>query len=214
MAVDPVGVRSVIASSELAQQKGLAHRRRHAAAPPGPLPRDDEAGPATAQIGEHRRRPVLLEHGRPVGDQENARDDRDGVAVPQLALLHLALRRPHRRAARPQHRRRQLGDRGAAEEGHGHGRAAGPRRSRVRQHLRPLRRRVRIPERRPGHEHVPADQGVRRAGRGADRRHQGRRPSATARSRAPRPGSSRATRSTPTSRSTSTSSPRSAPASR
>ena len=31
------------------------------------------------------------------------------VADSQLAVLHLALRRPHRRAARPQHRRRQLG---------------------------------------------------------------------------------------------------------
>ncbi len=88
--------------------EGPGHRRRHPAPPPEALPRDHEAHPRRRDRRD-RRRPVLLEPGRPLGHQEDARDDRDGVAVPQLALLHLALGRPHRRAARPQHRRHELG---------------------------------------------------------------------------------------------------------
>ncbi|MCK7518840.1 MAG: SDR family oxidoreductase [Ignavibacteriales bacterium] len=95
------------------------------------------------------------------------------MAVPQLALLLLDVRRPHRRTARPQHRRHELGPQRPAGQGHGHGRASGPDGAGVRQHLRPLRRRVRIPERRPRGQPVPPDQGLRRPGRGKDRRHQG-----------------------------------------
>ena len=98
VAVDPLGVRSVIATSELAASKRLGHRRRHPAPPPGPLPRDHEAHPGR----RHRRarlRPVLLEHGRPVGRagrRELGQQDREelvghGVAGPQLALHRLGL---------------------------------------------------------------------------------------------------------------------------
>ncbi|MCK7478532.1 MAG: hypothetical protein M0C28_14945 [Candidatus Moduliflexus flocculans] len=85
------------------------------------------------------------------------RDERDGVAVPQLALLHLDLGRPHRRAARPQHRRRATGPSARCRKtSSGMGGRAGPDGARVRQHLRPLRRRVRVPERRPGRQHAAA----------------------------------------------------------
>ncbi|MCK7518520.1 MAG: Gfo/Idh/MocA family oxidoreductase [Ignavibacteriales bacterium] len=110
VAVDPVGVRSVIASSELAAKKGLGivagTQRRHQT-------RYLETHEAHPRRGHRRdrRRPVLLEPGRALGHQADARDERDGVAVPQLALLLLDLGRPHRRAARPQHRRHELGPR-------------------------------------------------------------------------------------------------------
>ena len=45
VAVDPAGVRSVIASAEIAKQKSLAHRGGHAASPSGPLCGGDEARP-------------------------------------------------------------------------------------------------------------------------------------------------------------------------
>ncbi len=101
-----------------------------------------------------------------------------------------------------------------AGQGHGHGRAPGPDGAGVRQHLRPLRRRVRIPERRPGRQ--PCAARSRAAPTASRRRSSGPRatPSATARSPARTPGSSRATSPTPTSSSTPTSSPASAPASR
>ena len=94
---------------EEAKAKKPRRRRRHAAPPPDRLPRDDEAHPRRRDR-RHRRRALLLEPGRPVDEAAQARVDRHGVADPQLALLHLALRRPHRRAARPQPRRGQLGD--------------------------------------------------------------------------------------------------------
>ena len=81
---------------------------------------------------------------------------RHGVAAPQLVLLHLAQRRPHRRAARPQPRQGRLGDEGrATRSGRRHGRPAGPHRPRVRQHLRPPRRRLRVRQRRRVLQHVP-----------------------------------------------------------
>jgi myo-inositol 2-dehydrogenase / D-chiro-inositol 1-dehydrogenase len=52
------------------------------------------------------------------------------MAVPQLALLLLAQRRPHRRAARPQPRRHQLGRRLPAPALRRHGRPPGPHRPR------------------------------------------------------------------------------------
>ncbi len=128
-------------------------------------------------------------------------------------------RRPHRRAARPQPRRRQLGDRQATPTRCvGMGGRAGQHRPRVRQDLRPLRRRLRVPQRRPS----SSSQARQIDGCDSDvseiaRRHQGHLDAATATastaparaSRRPRPRGS-----TPTSRSTSTCSRASAPASR
>ena len=72
VAVDPVGVRSVIAIVELAAQKKLAivagTQRRHQQ----PLPRDDEAHPGRPDRRD-RRRAVLLEPGRSVGEGAQAR---------------------------------------------------------------------------------------------------------------------------------------------
>ena len=47
---------------------------------------------------------------RDLGPAPAERSQGDGIPDPQLGLLPLALRRQHRRAARPQHRHRQLGD--------------------------------------------------------------------------------------------------------
>ena len=109
VAVDSAGIRSVLATDEAAQKKKLGDRRRHAAPPPGRIPRDDRAASTTA-------RSATSSAGRCSGTRADsgtsgrqAELDRHRVADPQLALLHLALRRPHRRAARPQHRRRELG---------------------------------------------------------------------------------------------------------
>ncbi len=85
--------------------------------------------PSAALFGEgqanSRRRdrrgptdPHLLQHGRrPGGRGADAADERDGVPDPFLEPLLLALRRPHRRAGLPQHRRGELD----------HGRPPGPR---------------------------------------------------------------------------------------
>jgi len=119
VAVDPVGVRSVIASSDLAAQKHLAivagTQRRHQARYVEMLKRIHDG-----QIGEIVAASATGTWATS-GSRSVPRHVGDGVAVPQLALLHLALGRPHRRAARPQHRRGQLGDGRAAEERHGMG---------------------------------------------------------------------------------------------
>ena len=83
-------------------------------------------------------------------DRQQGRDRRR-VPDPQLVPLPLAVRRPHRRAARPQPRRDQLGHGRPPGEGGRHGRPGGPqgrRPERGRQHLGPLRGRVRVQERR------------------------------------------------------------------
>ncbi len=150
----PLGARDLRRSP----QEEARHRRRHPAPSPGRVHRDDQAHPQR----RHRRcreRPGLLEPGRAVEQRPAAELVRHRMADPQLAVLHLAVGRPHRRAARPQHRRRELGDEGASGEGHRHGRAPAAHRPEIRPHLRSLRRRLRVPERRARDEHVPADRG-------------------------------------------------------
>src|SRR6266550_2129628 len=66
------------------------------------------------------------------------------VADQELALLHVAVGRPHRGAARAQHRRGELGVRRAPGESGGRGWAPGAHRPRLWPHLRSLRRRIRI----------------------------------------------------------------------
>ena len=58
-------------------------------------------------------------------------------------------------------------------QGRRHGRTPGPHQPRLRQHLRPLRHRLRIPQRRPLHEHVPPDPRLREQRLRGHRRHQG-----------------------------------------
>ena len=100
VATDPAGIRSIIESSSNADAKKLAivagTQRRHEAIYVETMKRIHD--------GAHRRprqRPVLLEPGPALGPQARARLERHGMAGPQLAVLHLAVRRPHRRAARP-----------------------------------------------------------------------------------------------------------------
>ena len=99
-----------------------------------------------------------------------------------------------------------------------HGRPRGQHRPRVRRELRPLRRRLRVPQRRPRPEHGPPDRRLRRARSpstsSAPRGASTSRPAATGSRAATSAGSASATRSTPTSRSTSTCSRASPPASR
>ena len=194
-----------------------AGRLRPAAAPPAGLSRDDDAHPRRRHR-RHRRRARLLEPGRAVEPRPQAGVVRHGVAAAQLVLLHVAVRRPHRRAARAQPRRRELGDEGASGAGGRHRRPAGADRPRVGPHLRPLRRRLRVRERRPHVQHVPpaAGHGGQRL-RGAGRQ-QGHVPGERLqdhRGQGLRPGRAQAQGDqTRTCRSTPTSSPRSARASR
>ena len=167
-------------------------------------------------IGDIVVGPLLLEPGRPLDQAAPGRVERPRVADAQLALLHLALRRPHRGAARPQPRRHELGGGHPSRERPRHGRPPGAHRPRLRPHLRPLRHRLRVRQRRAPHEHVPPDRRLRQGHHGGRRRHQGqgraeRRRQAAGASPGPTPGSSTARPTCPTARSTPTSSPASAP---
>ena len=197
------------------QQEGPVGRHRHPAPPPGRLHREHEANPRRCDR-RPRRRPRLLEPGRHLGAQAPGRLERHRVPDPQLVPLPLALRRPHRRAARPQPRRGLLGARAPPGPRRRHGRPPGDHRARARPELRPLRRRLRVPQRRPRPEHVPSDRRLREQRLGDDRRHQG--PVAQRRvslhRRVQDVASASSTRSTPTSRSTSTCSRASSPTSR
>ena len=158
VAVDPAGVRSVIATSELAAKKGRAivagTQRRHQAHYVEIMNRiragdigEIVAGEAYWNMGglldrEAARRPELVRHG---------------MAGAELAVYFVALGRSHRRAARAQSRCDELGVRRAPGQVRRHGRPAGPYRAHVWQHLRPLLGGLRVPERRAGPQHVPAD---------------------------------------------------------
>ena len=154
------------------QGEGPQGRRRPAASPQHDVQRDDRPHPRRR---DRRRRGAsrLLERLRRLGAGPQARPDRDGVPDAQLVLLQLALRRPHRRAAHPQHRRRQLGQGRAPGGGSGPGRPPVAERSRPRGDLRPPLRRVHL-RRRCGHaEPVPAHPELLGPGRRVRARQQG-----------------------------------------
>src|SRR5205823_260935 len=120
-------------------------------------------------LRRHRRprgRGSLLEPGRAVDEAARARLVGRRVADQELALLHVALGRPHRRAAHPQYRRGELGVRRASRQSHRGGRPAAAHGPRVRAHLRSFRGGVRIPQRSSAPEHVPpaGRHGVARGG--------------------------------------------------
>ena len=129
VAVDGPGIRKVLAAAEEAKKKSLAvvagTQRRHQAGYLESMKRIHD--------GAHRRprpRPASTgTRGASGCKPRQAELERHGVADPQLVLLHLALRRPHRRAARPQPRRRQLGDRAPPGPGRRHGRPPGAHRA-------------------------------------------------------------------------------------
>ena len=111
VAVDGPGIRTVLAAAEEAKKKKLGvvagTQRRHQA---GYL-ETHEADPRRRDRRHRRRRAATGTRAALWSKRAQAELDRHGVAAPQLALLHLALGRPHRRAARPQPRRHQLGHR-------------------------------------------------------------------------------------------------------
>ena len=114
VAVDGPGIRTVLELHEEAKQKNLAvvagtQRRHHSKGYLETMKRIHDGA-----IGDIVGGPVLLDTSGDLWFKARAAQlDRRRVADPQLALLHLAVGRPHRRAARPQHRRGQLGHRQA-----------------------------------------------------------------------------------------------------
>ena len=75
--------------------------------------RDHEADPRRGDRPDHQHADQLPDR-RALVQPAQARVERHGVAAPQLALLHLAERRPHRRAAHPQPGQVPVGDAGRA----------------------------------------------------------------------------------------------------
>ena len=102
----------VIEAGELAKQKSLGiaagTQRRHQQSYQETIKRIHDGA-----IGEIVYAKCYWNGGEIWVDRPRAGLERHGVAAPQLELLHLALRRPHRRAARPQPRRDELGPRRA-----------------------------------------------------------------------------------------------------
>ena len=186
------------------RSQGPRHRRRHAAAAPERLPRDDEAHPRRRHR-RHRRRARTGTRAA-CGSATPAGMERHGVAAAQLAVLHLAVRRPHRRAARPQHRRDQLGHAGApgaAPSAWAGGRSAPTRSSATSSTT--SRSTTSIPTARTSMSMCRQIDGCANSVSEALRRHEGHVPGRTStRSRAPRRGSSGSIRSARTCRSTST----------
>ncbi len=112
VAVDGPGIRKVLAAVDDAAKKKTARRagtqRRHQTGYLETMKRIHDGAHR-----RHRRRPAATGTRARSGTAAARRSGRHRVADAQLVLLHLAVRRPHRRAARPQHRRHQLGDEGA-----------------------------------------------------------------------------------------------------
>ena len=158
------------------EDQGPRHRSRHAAPAPDRLSRGDEAHPRRRHRQDHRPRAATGTRAgsgtRPPGGM-----DRRRVAAAQLAVLHLALRRSHRRAARAQHRRRQLGDERAPGERERHGRPPGADRARTTatsSTTSPID--YEYAERHAAGEPVPPDPGMRQQRHGGAGRRQGRVP--------------------------------------
>ena len=125
VAVDAPGVRSVLATAEEAKKKnlnlvaGLCWRYDYGV-------RETMKRVLDGAIGDIKTHPGDLPDRHPLAASAPARLDRNGVPVAQLVLLHLALRRLQRRAARPQPRQGGLGDaRRAAGAGVGRRRTPG-----------------------------------------------------------------------------------------
>ena len=204
VAVDGPGIRKVLALAKEAEAKSLSivagTQRRHQHGYIETMKRVHDGA-----IGDIVRHAVRTGTRASCGSAIASRVERHGVAAAQLAVLHLALRRPHRRAAHPQHRRDQLGHAGPPGQRHRHGRAAGAHRHGVRPHLRPLRDRLRVSRRLAHDEHVPPDRQLRQQRlRGASSAPRAPRSWTSTRSRAPRRGRARRIRSARTCRSTST----------
>ena len=107
VAVDAPGVRRFLAANEEAKKKNLmvaiGLQRRHDPRYVETIKRLHDGA-----IGDILATRVYWNGGGLWVQPAQARADRDGVPDAQLVLLQLAVRRSHRRAAHPQHRRQQL----------------------------------------------------------------------------------------------------------
>ena len=108
VAVDGAGVRMVLAAAEDAKKKklavGVGLQRHHQDIYLETIKRLQDGA-----IGDIDLRPRLLERRRRVGPSPPAASKNEmDLPDAQLVLLHLALGRPHRRAAHPQSGRHQL----------------------------------------------------------------------------------------------------------
>ena len=144
VAVDGAGVSSCLESLEEITKKGLGLvagtlYRHHT----GYLEVDQAR--ARRPDRRDRQRLGLVQHDGTVEEGSRAGVERPRVPDAQLAVLHLAVRRPHRRAGRAQHRRAQLGHGREPGARRRHRRTSGADRAGVRPHLRPLRHRLRVP---------------------------------------------------------------------
>ncbi len=174
VAVDPVGIRSVIATADLAKQKNLAvvagTQRRHQRRYLEMMKRiqDGQIGEIVAAQCYWNQGDLWVKERLP-NMTEIEWQCRNWLYFSWLSGDHIVEQHVHNidvvnwaMGAMPKNVMGMGGRQvrvGAA----------------VREHLRPLRRGVRVPERRARDEHVPADEGVQRPRRGADCRHQGRR---------------------------------------
>ena len=108
VAVDVPGVKTVMAAGQLAKQKGLGiaagTQRRHQKCYQETIKRMRDGA-----IGEIVYARCYWNGGEIWVVEPRAGLERHGVAAPQLELLHLAVRRSHRGAARSQPRRHELG---------------------------------------------------------------------------------------------------------
>ena len=149
VAIDAPGVRSVIETAKKAKEKNLSLLDRLLLSLRVLQARDGQAHPRRRD----RRRvghPLQLHHARPGPLLPDEGADGDvGVPDAQLVLLHLDLRRPHRRAALPQPRQGGVGAQGRVPDARLRSRrTAVADRPEARQHLRPPHGRLRIQERR------------------------------------------------------------------
>ncbi len=149
VAVDVPGVRTVIEAGELARQKGLGvgagTQRRHQKSYQETIKRLHDGA-----IGEIVSARCYWDGSPSLGHRTQSRLERYGMAIAQLVLLHLAVRRSHCRATPAQPRRHELGAGGPSAPGRlRRGRTPGPHRQEIRSYLRPFRRRVRVSQRRP-----------------------------------------------------------------
>ncbi len=126
MAVDPQGVRLVLECAAAAKEKKLTlvtgTQRRHQGSYMA-----QELAVQKGQLGNHPWRQHLLV--RRLGQRASAqvRCHQRAVHDQQLDELGADVRRPHRRTARPQHRRRELVHRTLPPHRHGRRRAHPPR---------------------------------------------------------------------------------------
>ena len=147
VATDAAGVRRVLAAAEEAKKKnlkvGVGLQRHHQAGYIETIKRlhDGAIGDIVSMRCYWNGQPPVAEEARRPREAVRPQAHRNGIPDAQLVLLHLDLRRSHRRAAHPQPRRHQLGEERPPGEGPRHGRPRDQqRRPGRRRNLRSLRR--------------------------------------------------------------------------